>query len=221
MAGNRARPDAGTLRRRAGPDREGGLVRPEGEVFQNVIARAIVSGPRSSVTVVGDGYVSAPKASSSILSFRHGTSGRRLWARRFDGYSGGWCASVAAACDPAGDLRVAGYACHPGTSSDIVVLGYPASGPSFIRGDCDGDGKVGGDVSDAVFLLEYNFLGGPAPACLSACDANGDGKVVGQMTDAIFLLGYAFLGGPPPPPPFPQCGTVAEDDLDCLDYTNC
>jgi hypothetical protein len=29
----------------------------------------------------------------------------------------------------------------------------------FLRGDCDGDGRVEGQVTDAVFLLDHNFRG--------------------------------------------------------------
>jgi ELWxxDGT repeat protein len=76
----------------------------------------------------------------------------------------------------------------------------------FLRGDCNGDGEVAGSVTDAVFLLNHNFSGGPAPPCLAACDANGDGEVTGQVTDAVYLLQFSFLGGPAPPAPFPACG---------------
>ena len=34
--------------------------------------------------------------------------------------------------------------------------------PHFIRGDCDGDGRVTGRVSDAMFLLEFNYVLGSA-----------------------------------------------------------
>ena len=70
----------------------------------------------------------------------------------------------------------------------------------------DADGEVEGQVTDAVFLLNHNFLGGPEPACLAACDVNGDGDVLGSVTDAVYLLTFNFLGGPPPVGPFPDCG---------------
>ncbi len=76
----------------------------------------------------------------------------------------------------------------------------------FLRGDCNADGQVEGQIGDAVFLLVYNFLGGEKPSCLSACDADGDGSVEGQPTDAIYLLTFNFLGGASPPEPFPLCG---------------
>ena len=85
--------------------------------------------------------------------------------------------------------------CQP-TTEEIV----------FLRGDCDGDGKAEGTVTDAVFLLQYNFLGGTKPPCLAACDGDADGKVEGIPVDAVYLLRFNFLGGPPPKAPFPNCG---------------
>jgi len=94
----------------------------------------------------------------------------------------------------------------------------PGQERTFIRGDCDADGKVMGIVTDAVFLLNHNFTGGPRPACLAACDANGDGKVLGIVTDGVYLLTYNFLAGPEPVAPFPDCGAgglPADVDLGC------
>jgi len=91
--------------------------------------------------------------------------------------------------------------------AEVQVFGSAPSGIGpFIRGDCNGDGAVTGQVTDAVFLLNYNFLGGPAPPCSAACDINGDGAWTGQVTDAVYILNYNFLGGPSPPAPFPGCG---------------
>jgi hypothetical protein len=82
----------------------------------------------------------------------------------------------------------------------------PSSGP-FLRGDCNGDGAVSGVVTDAVFMLNFNFLGGPEPSCVAACDADADGAFSGTVTDAVYVLNFNFLGGPAPPvPPFPGCG---------------
>jgi hypothetical protein len=79
-------------------------------------------------------------------------------------------------------------------------------GTRFLRGDCNGDGMVAGQVSDAIYLLLYNLERASAPPCAAACDANGDGAFAGKLTDAVFLLDFAFQNGPPPPPPFPRCG---------------
>ncbi len=84
----------------------------------------------------------------------------------------------------------------------------------FVRGDCNGDGNVIGQVGDAVFVLNFNFTGGPVPVCMAACDSNADGNVIGQVGDAIYTLNFNFLGGPAIPAPFPECATsTAEDDV--------
>ena len=82
----------------------------------------------------------------------------------------------------------------------------------FRRGDCNNDGTVEG-VSDAVFLLGFNFLGTKAPPCKAACDVNADGDI-GGVTDAVYLLTHFFVGGPKPPEPFPECGPGTEKDAE-------
>ncbi|MCZ6793453.1 MAG: hypothetical protein O7J95_07560 [Planctomycetota bacterium] len=90
---------------------------------------------------------------------------------------------------------------------DVTVSELEPGGSSrFVRGDSNGDGQVGG-VTDAVFLLSFNFLGGGVPPCRAACDSNGDGQI-GGVTDAVYSLSFNFLGGPMPPGPFPKCGAA-------------
>lgn len=95
------------------------------------------------------------------------------------------------------------------SSSDAeLTLSYAPLRPApvFLRGDCDGDGAVGGNISDALTLLRFLFLGAQEPPCMKACDSNGDGSVEGSVLDAVYLLRYLFAGGPPPAAPFPGCG---------------
>jgi hypothetical protein len=90
-----------------------------------------------------------------------------------------------------------------GSTVDLGAYESPYCEPQlrFVRGDCDGDGSVIGQVTDAIFLLAFNFTGEPEPRCLAACDANGDGEIIGEVTDAVYLLAFNFLGGPAPVPP--------------------
>jgi hypothetical protein len=108
----------------------------------------------------------------------------------------------------------------PPRSGDENQDGVPdecePSGPGFIRGDCNSDSEVRGVVTDAVFLLHFNFVGGLRPRCLSACDANGDGTVTGVVTDAVYILTYNFLGGPPPVAPYPDCGPGEGEEDEAL-----
>lgn len=103
------------------------------------------------------------------------------------------------------------------------ILWDPEGRPRFHRGDPNDDGAV--NITDGIFVLNYLFLGGPAPSCLEAANANDDGSV--NITDGIFILNYLFLGGPAPPDPGPAdspCGPDPEtspSDLGCEAYDSC
>lgn len=62
----------------------------------------------------------------------------------------------------------------------------------FFRGDANCDESV--NISDPIYIGNYLFNGGPAPACDLAADANSDGNV--SISDQVFLLNYLFDGGP-------------------------
>ncbi len=72
----------------------------------------------------------------------------------------------------------------------------------FIRGDADGSMRL--DITDAITILYYLFLGGPKPMPLDAADVDDNGRV--EITDPIGLLDYMFLGGEAPRAPFPDPG---------------
>jgi len=79
--------------------------------------------------------------------------------------------------------------------------GYQASPFRFtinsqgqIRGDCNHDDYV--DVSDAVYIINYVFVGGPPPVPYEIGDANCDEYV--DVGDAVYIINYVFVGGPPP-----------------------
>jgi PKD repeat protein len=78
---------------------------------------------------------------------------------------------------------------------------------TFRRGDVDSNGVV--EITDAVKLLGYLFLGGGDPECLEAGDTDDNGVV--DITDAVTNLGYQFLGQAPPASPGPiTCGPDAQ-----------
>ena len=77
------------------------------------------------------------------------------------------------------------------------------------RGDSNDDGRV--DISDALDILGYLFLGRSRPLCLDAADVNDDARV--DISDASSVLGYLFLGGAHPAAPGPlECGSDATVD---------
>ncbi|MBI4605324.1 MAG: hypothetical protein HY721_25450 [Planctomycetes bacterium] len=107
-------------------------------------------------------------------------------------------------------------ACALGATGDWVMYAVyrpPRCGgaPRFVRGDDNADGKP--DISDAVYSLAYQFLGGPS-VCRAAMDSNGDGEL--NISDPIYTLAYLFAGGPAPPAPFPACGaSPSSPELGC------
>ena len=79
----------------------------------------------------------------------------------------------------------------------------------FRRGDVDSNARV--NLTDAVFLVNHLFLGGPGPACDDAADANDDGKL--DLADAVVIANHLFKGGPAlPHPGIEACGEDGEVD---------
>jgi M6 family metalloprotease-like protein len=64
----------------------------------------------------------------------------------------------------------------------------------FLCGDADANGFV--NISDAVYLINYIFGGGPAPNPEAAGDADCNGFV--NISDAVYLINYIFGGGAAP-----------------------
>ncbi len=66
--------------------------------------------------------------------------------------------------------------------------------PACMCGDSDGSGAF--SISDAVFLINYIFAGGPAPSPTCLGDSDGSGAI--SISDAVYLINYIFAGGPAP-----------------------
>jgi hypothetical protein len=82
-----------------------------------------------------------------------------------------------------------------------LLINWPTEGivGSFevfeYRGDANNDNRL--NISDAVYIVNYLFKGGPSPNPLETGDINCDGEVT--VSDVIYLINYLFKGGPPPP----------------------
>jgi uncharacterized repeat protein (TIGR03803 family) len=94
---------------------------------------------------------------------------------------------------------------HGGQGHGEILRLDPAAGGFRLRGDSNGDG--GRDISDAVYLLGFLFLGSPQRlpcgsgragdgANLQLLDFNVDRKI--DLSDPVSLLGFLFLGVSPP-----------------------
>jgi hypothetical protein len=95
---------------------------------------------------------------------------------------------------------------------NLVVKKFGVRGPLFVRGDADSNGRI--ELTDAIRILGFLFLGGanPAPACFDSADSDDNGRL--ELTDAVRILGFLFLGGtnPPPAPPTPRDASYLASD---------
>ncbi len=64
----------------------------------------------------------------------------------------------------------------------------------YLTGDVNHDGEI--DAGDAVYLINFLFLGGPPPDPFFLGDVNCDDVV--NTADVIYLINYLFVGGPEP-----------------------
>jgi hypothetical protein len=65
---------------------------------------------------------------------------------------------------------------------------------SDVCGDANCDGAV--NVSDAVHIIDYIFVGGAPPNPMEAGDANCDSTC--NVSDAVWIINYIFVGGNDP-----------------------
>jgi len=77
-----------------------------------------------------------------------------------------------------------------GYFSEPIVPDCTLRRPTFIRGDCNSDGRV--TISDVIFELSHLFRGGVRWYCDDACDVNDDGDT--NLSDPISTLNHLFLG---------------------------
>ncbi|MBI4585896.1 MAG: SBBP repeat-containing protein [Planctomycetes bacterium] len=180
--------------------------RYEGLGRKRDIAAAVAADSLGNIFVTGSSEGEGTQFDVATLKYSPG--GRPLWEARYNGAANWQDYATALAVDSDGNVHVTGNSWGDRSLVDIAILKYPASpmAGSFLRGDCDGDGQVGGQITDAVFLLLYSFAGGRGPDCPAACDVDGNGAIDGELADAIHLLAFNFLGGLAPVQPFPACG---------------
>jgi hypothetical protein len=95
------------------------------------------------------------------------------------------------------------------TGSANTNVSAAAPPPNF---DANGDSVI--DPADIFYLINYLFLGGPAPAGSSgpvlSGDANGDGHI--DPADIFYLVNYLFGGGPAPHATNPRGATTTSID---------
>jgi hypothetical protein len=88
------------------------------------------------------------------------------------------------------------------------LYGDPAltrEGIAITCGDANSDETV--NVSDAVYIINYVFVGGDPPSLPKAGDANCDD--VCNVSDAVWIINYVFIGGNDP------CDMDGNGEPDC------
>jgi hypothetical protein len=71
---------------------------------------------------------------------------------------------------------------------------YTATSCCTVDGDADNSGKF--NISDAVFIVNRVFKGGPTPPCCDGADADSNGQF--NISDAVYIINRVFKGGPAP-----------------------
>ncbi|HEQ97852.1 MAG TPA: hypothetical protein ENO22_00740 [candidate division Zixibacteria bacterium] len=102
--------------------------------------------------------------------------------------------------DSAGNVLKTYYVGDGPQSADVNRIG-----PGYICGDVNDDMIV--NISDAVNIVNYVFIGGEEPSPLESGDSNCDGSV--NISDAVWVINYIFIGGNLP------CDTDADGTPDC------
>ncbi|MCB2229100.1 PKD domain-containing protein [bacterium] len=92
---------------------------------------------------------------------------------------------------------------EPADIAGAVVTGLGCCVGS--TGNTNGDVGDTVDLSDLIYLVNYLFLGGPAPVCTAEANTNGDIGCEVDLSDLVYLVNYLFLGGPAPTACDPNC----------------
>ena len=114
-------------------------------------------------------------------------------------------------------FTVDGFTKLPVLDSSRVEIIPPFPLPRFfLRGDADSNRRL--EITDAIVILSFLFLGGDQPTCMDAGDVNDFGRI--DISAAISLLNFLFLGGRAPAVPFPNAGLdPTEDDFpECVTF---
>lgn len=150
-------------------------------------ARDLAVDKSGNVYVTGYIHVTGSSESCDFATIKYDPYGNEMCVKRYNSTGGSSDAGYAIAVDDSGYVYVTG---HDNLRSYTTIKYFPFG----LGGDANGDSYV--KVSDAIYLLNYLFKGGPAPHPMTSGDANGDESI--NLADIIYLINYLFRGGPSP-----------------------
>jgi hypothetical protein len=88
---------------------------------------------------------------------------------------------------------------------DTATFSITVTDPVYACGDANNDGDV--NLSDAVTIVNFVFIGGPPPEPFLSGEVNCDSTV--NVSDAVWILNYVFVGGSEP------CDSDGDGNPDC------
>ncbi len=92
-------------------------------------------------------------------------------------------------------FQMAVYDSSVPTKADTTWIHVLVTEPEgYLCGDANSDGEV--NISDAVYIINYVFLGGSAPNPMQSGDVNCDSSV--NVSDAVYIINYIFINGSAP-----------------------
>ena len=96
-------------------------------------------------------------------------------------------------CQDTGRIIISAYTMSEqyAGNAEVMVVGDTCD---YVCGDADGEGTI--NIADAVFLINYIFVGGPAPQPLAAGDVDCGGTI--NIADVVYLINYIFSHGAQP-----------------------
>ncbi|NIS17013.1 MAG: hypothetical protein GWN14_04825 [candidate division Zixibacteria bacterium] len=97
------------------------------------------------------------------------------------------------------------YVNYNPTLHDYISITVSTKLPQYICGDADANEAV--NVSDAVRITNFIFVGGAAPDPFESGDTNCDGTV--NISDVVVIINFVFVGGNAP------CDVDGDDIPDC------
>ncbi len=161
-----------------------------GAQTQGSDARAVAVDGAGRVYVTG--FINQPTPNDyDLIAASYNSDGSLRWIETFSGPGANPDVGTEIAVDQTGNVLVAGsFDGGNSTFEDYLLIKYL----QYECGDADGSGLI--TISDAVFLINFIFSGGPMPNPLSSGDADCSGNV--NISDAVYLINYIFSGGPAP-----------------------
>lgn len=94
----------------------------------------------------------------------------------------------------------------PKTDTIVIIMNVvEPPPPPYICGDTNGDESI--NVSDAVYIINYVFLGSNAPDPIASGDPNCDSTC--NVSDAVWIINFVFIGSNSP------CDVDGDGSPDC------